>query len=135
RPAPRHRRRRGAALVGVTEDTTSDLASGLSRRCGPPTSPGANDDSIGAGMTITWPRSASARGGSAEEQLERSLEGWRPLLDALRASVFIASTSFDLVYMNQTARETMTAIDADVRAVFGVGARDLVGGSIHRFHR
>ncbi|MCO5166319.1 MAG: methyl-accepting chemotaxis protein [Planctomycetes bacterium] len=61
--------------------------------------------------------------------------GLRGVLDALQANVFVADLDLTLVYMNEVARSTLLRIEGEVRAVFGVGIDDLLGGSIHRFHR
>lgn len=58
-----------------------------------------------------------------------------PLLEALQTNIFVAATDFTLIYANSAAHATLATIDGDLRSAFGVSARDIVGGSIHRFHR
>ena len=55
-------------------------------------------------------------------------------LDGLGTNIFVADANFDLVWMNKRATETMAGFDGVVRQLFGIGANDLVGGSIDRFH-
>lgn len=63
------------------------------------------------------------------------LTTWRPALDAMLTNVFVAGPDLTLVYMNPSARRTLKAMEPHVREAFGVGVDDMVGGSIHRFHR
>ncbi len=68
------------------------------------------------------------------------LEGWNggallAALDSLQANVFVADPALNLVYLNACAERAARAVEADVQATFGVGVDELLGGSIHRFHR
>jgi methyl-accepting chemotaxis protein len=54
---------------------------------------------------------------------------------SLQANVFVADPEFTLIYANPKALETMRGFEGEIRKVFGVGVDDMVGGSIHRFHR
>jgi len=56
-------------------------------------------------------------------------------LDSLRANTFIADTDFTLVYMNRMARDTIQTLAPALRNSFGVEIADVIGGSIHRFHK
>lgn len=56
-------------------------------------------------------------------------------LEALQVNVMIANLEFEIVYMNPSAIATMRQISAEVRKVFNVGVDEMVGASIHRFHR
>src|SRR4051812_23884474 len=56
-------------------------------------------------------------------------------LDAVQANIFIADPRLNLVYMNRRATATMKALAPKVQEAFGVRFDDVVGGSIHRFHR
>ncbi|MFZ4718265.1 MAG: methyl-accepting chemotaxis protein [Ilumatobacteraceae bacterium] len=67
--------------------------------------------------------------------LDQWIERWRLALDALQTNVFIASTDLRLVYMNRRADATMRAVDRDLHEAFHLRADELLGGSIHRFHR
>lgn len=56
-------------------------------------------------------------------------------LDCVWANVFVADLELRLVWMNQRAKETLKAIAPDIQRMFNVGSDELLGGSIHRFHR
>ncbi|MCC6434514.1 MAG: hypothetical protein IT196_05745, partial [Acidimicrobiales bacterium] len=62
-------------------------------------------------------------------------KGLRALLEQLQANVFLATPDLRLVYANTSALNAFGAIAEDVHKTFGVGLNDLLGGSIHRFHR
>lgn len=67
--------------------------------------------------------------------LDGWLDRWRPALDALQTNIFIASTDLILVFMNRRADATMRAVERDLQSAFHLRADELLGGSIHRFHR
>ncbi len=56
-------------------------------------------------------------------------------LDCLQTNVFIGTTDFRLVYANKKAIETIRYLEPEIKRVFNVGLDDILGGSIHRFHR
>ena len=56
-------------------------------------------------------------------------------LGSLQANVFIADPKLTIIYVNDRALETLRGIEGELRRAFGVGADDLLGGSIHRFHK
>lgn len=56
-------------------------------------------------------------------------------LDAVQANVFIANPELILVYMNPKATQTMQKLGPEVQRVFKVGLAQVLGGSIHRFHK
>ncbi len=55
--------------------------------------------------------------------------------DSVQANVLIADTSFNLIYANPKAVDTLQDIGDDIQKAFRVDTRDIVGGSIHRFHK
>jgi methyl-accepting chemotaxis protein len=59
----------------------------------------------------------------------------RAAFGSLQTNVFIADPKLNLIYANDRALETLRGIEGEVRKAFGVGVDELVGGSIHRFHR
>ena len=59
----------------------------------------------------------------------------RLVLDSVGANVFVADPSLNLVYMNTKAAETMRTIGGEVERAFRVKLADVLGGSIHRFHK
>ena len=56
-------------------------------------------------------------------------------LSALQTNIFVADTSFELIYLNERAQDTLELIAEDIRSAFGVEINEIHGGSIHRFHR
>jgi predicted nucleic acid-binding Zn-ribbon protein len=56
-------------------------------------------------------------------------------LDAVQANIFVADAQLNLVYMNPKAVRTMQVLGPEVQRVFGVGFAEVLGGSIHRFHK
>src|SRR5262245_52763964 len=59
----------------------------------------------------------------------------RAAFGSLRANVFIADPKLTIVYANDCALETLRGIEGEIRKAFGIDVDDIVGGSIHRFHR
>lgn len=57
------------------------------------------------------------------------------VVDSLNANCFIADMSLTLVYMNRKASETVLKLAPTVQSTFGVSLQDILGGSIHRFHK
>lgn len=65
-------------------------------------------------------------------------EGLHPLaatLESLSLNCFVADLSLTLVWMNRAAHQAVTGLGPILRSTFGIGVEDIVGGSIHRFHR
>jgi predicted nucleic acid-binding Zn-ribbon protein len=56
-------------------------------------------------------------------------------LEAVQANIFVADPQLNLIWMNPKATETLKGIGADVQRAFGVGFGQVLGGSIHRFHK
>lgn len=59
----------------------------------------------------------------------------RAILDRLPANVFIADRELKLIYANETAKRSLGAFAEVVQKLFGVAPDQIVGGSIHRFHK
>src|SRR5262245_63967864 len=55
--------------------------------------------------------------------------------ESLQTNVFIADPKLNLIYANDRAMETLRGLEGELRKAFGIGVDDIVGGSIHRFHR
>jgi methyl-accepting chemotaxis protein len=64
-----------------------------------------------------------------------SLEFVRATLDCVQTNIFMADTSFNIFFANARALETLRGIGAEIRKAFGVEPDQIVGGSIHRFHK
>jgi methyl-accepting chemotaxis protein len=71
----------------------------------------------------------------ADTDLLGATEGLRASLDAMRANVLLADLSFTIVYANPKAVETLKTIEDEIEKAFGVNVDDILGGSIHRFHK
>lgn len=56
-------------------------------------------------------------------------------LNSLSTNVFLADNDLNLVYTNTKAEKTLKTIENEIFATFGVKIDDLLGGSIHRFHK
>lgn len=56
-------------------------------------------------------------------------------LESLRANVFIANLDLEIVYINPCAVQTLGNLAGEVRRVFNVEVEDILGSSIHAFHK
>lgn len=59
----------------------------------------------------------------------------KAILDSVQSNIFVADADLRLIYANRMAHQTMGSIAASVKDAFGVSMDDMMGGSIHRFHR
>ncbi|GAA2652907.1 methyl-accepting chemotaxis protein [Paractinoplanes durhamensis] len=57
------------------------------------------------------------------------------VLDSVQANVFVADAALDIVYMNPKAAQTLQVVGPEIQRVFGVSLANILGGSIHRFHK
>src|SRR5262249_53068208 len=64
-----------------------------------------------------------------------SLDFLRASLDSLQANVFLADSQLNIIYANERALETLRGIEGEVRKAFNVEIDDIIGGTIHRFHK
>jgi len=74
-------------------------------------------------------------GGNGSNTLLKSSGGLLSSLNNVQANVLIADTDFNLIYANQSALNTLENIRDQIYESFGVAVNDIVGGSIHRFHK
>ncbi len=82
----------------------------------------------------------SARGRNREggDLRARLADGGDPLtcaLSSMGANCFIADLDLTLIWANQAAVQTVTAISPVLQSTFGLSVKDVIGGSIHRFHK
>ena len=56
-------------------------------------------------------------------------------LNSAQANLLFADTSFTLVHANDKSLQTLGKLEEDLRKIFNVCAGEIVGGSIHRFHK
>lgn len=73
--------------------------------------------------------------GSLQHLLADSSHPLVAVLDSLHANCFVADLDLILVWSNRAAQATMVGLAPAVRAAFGLDIGQLVGGSIHRFHK
>ncbi len=64
-----------------------------------------------------------------------SLLFFKTAFAALQTNVFLADAEFNIVYANERALATLRTIAGEIRKAFNVEVEDIVGASIHRFHR
>ncbi len=56
-------------------------------------------------------------------------------LESMQANVFLANRDLKIVFVNEYAKETLRKMSDDVRRAFGVEVNEILGSSIHRFHK
>ena len=56
-------------------------------------------------------------------------------LGKARTNIFLADKDFKIIYANDSAQETLKTIGGEIRDIFNVHLNDIIGGSIHRFHK
>ncbi|MBU4213435.1 MAG: hypothetical protein KJ792_02115 [Actinobacteria bacterium] len=82
---------------------------------------------------------AAGRSARADASLQQLLaDSSNPLaavLESLHANCFVADLDLTLVWSNRAAQVTMVGLAPAVRAAFGLDVGQMVGGSIHRFHK
>jgi methyl-accepting chemotaxis protein len=64
-----------------------------------------------------------------------SLEFVLASMASVQTNIFIADTEFTLIFANQRALETLRGLAGEIRKVFKLEVDEIVGGSIHRFHK
>jgi methyl-accepting chemotaxis protein len=79
-------------------------------------------------------RAVKAAAPSANGQLD-SVEFLKAGLRGVQANIFIADPDLTIIYANDRALTTLRGIQDEVRKAFNVELNDIVGGTIHRFHR
>lgn len=65
----------------------------------------------------------------------RNTKDWFRILDELQANVMVADLELNLVYANKRAMQTFRALEKEILGEFHISASELMGRSIHRFHR
>jgi methyl-accepting chemotaxis protein len=56
-------------------------------------------------------------------------------LDSVRSNIFVADLNFTIVHINPCAMETLGRIAGEIRRIYSVEIDELIGSSIHRFHK
>ncbi len=68
-------------------------------------------------------------------ELLNNLEWLQASLNSIQTNVFIADTKLNLIFMNERANTTLKLIEQELISVFGISVNEMLGNSIHRFHR
>ncbi|HEX5331707.1 MAG TPA: methyl-accepting chemotaxis protein [Cellulomonas sp.] len=84
-------------------------------------------------LSIGAPRRAAAV--SLEQLLTDGQNPLRAVVDSVNANCFIADLDLTLVYRNRKANQTLRDLGPAIRQAFGLSVDELLGGSIHRFHK
>jgi methyl-accepting chemotaxis protein len=79
-------------------------------------------------------RRSAAGASGANGQLD-TLEFVRASLASVQTNIFIADTRLTIIFANERALETLRGMEGEIRRVFNVAVDNIVGGSIHRFHK
>jgi methyl-accepting chemotaxis protein len=64
-----------------------------------------------------------------------SLEFVKATLDSVQTNIFLANPDFVIIFANERAHATLRGMADEIRKAFGVEVDQIVGGSIHRFHK
>ena len=78
----------------------------------------------GGSATLEAPESTLAALGIVESSL-----------DSLQTNVFVADANLNLIYANKRAMDTLQSIRSEIEGTFGLKLEEILGGSIHRFHK
>src|SRR5262245_26628148 len=79
-------------------------------------------------------RRAATQSLNSNNQL-RTLAFLRAGLESVQTNIFVADTDFTIIFANERALKTLEGIEDEIRKAFNVTASQIVGGSIHRFHK
>ncbi len=60
---------------------------------------------------------------------------WFRVLDTVQTNVMVADPEFKLVFANKMALATFRTLSKEIEGAFGVPVMEMVGKSIHRFHK
>jgi methyl-accepting chemotaxis protein len=73
--------------------------------------------------------------GNGSKGMLKSTGGLLSCLENVQANILMADTNFNLIFANHSAVNTLETIKDQIYEAFGVSINDIVGGSIHRFHK
>jgi methyl-accepting chemotaxis protein len=99
-----------------------------------PTLKNTNGHSNGNGQGFLSAIFTRDKGRGNAELLEHASD-YASSLDCQATNVFIADDNLNLIYANNKSIETLKSIESEIRNEFQVGVGELLGGSIHRFHK
>lgn len=72
---------------------------------------------------------------TSQSDFDAALEQAQPWLDALAVNIFVADLDLNVRWMNARACATTATLEGALNTAFGVPLTEMLGGSIHRFHR
>jgi methyl-accepting chemotaxis protein len=78
---------------------------------------------------------SGGNGSNGHSGLLKSSAGLLSCLENVQANVLMADSDFSLIYANPSAVKTLETIKEQIYEAFGVSINEIVGGSIHRFHK
>ncbi len=61
--------------------------------------------------------------------------GLESALNNVGTNILVADTEFNIIYANPASMETLVGLESELQSSFGVGAADIMGASIHTFHK
>jgi methyl-accepting chemotaxis protein len=56
-------------------------------------------------------------------------------LAGVQTNIFMADTEFNIIFANERALKTLLGMAEEIQKAFNVSVQEIVGGSIHRFHK
>ena len=74
-------------------------------------------------------------GGDGNSSLMKGSSNLLACMNSAQANLLFADTNFTLVHANDKSVETLQSLSADIQKEFRVRVDEIVGGSIHRFHK
>ena len=74
-------------------------------------------------------------GGGNGSSLMKGSSNLLACLNSAQANLLFADTDFNLVYANDKSIETLRTLEGDIKEMFRLSVNEIVGGSIHRFHK
>ena len=76
-----------------------------------------------------------SNGEQKNESIMSRLNGIATVLNDVDTNIFVADTDLNIIYMNKKATATTHDVEDEIRKSFNVAVNELIGGSIHRFHK
>jgi len=83
----------------------------------------------------TMVRDSRRRESTLVDQLNDPAQPLAAVLNSLHANCFVADLQLTLIWNNRKAAETLRGLSPAIRSAFGLDIGQVLGGSIHRFHK
>lgn len=74
-------------------------------------------------------------GGNGNSSLMKGSSNLLACLNSAQTNLLFADTEFTLVHANDRSLKTLQSLSTEIQKEFGVRIDQIVGGSIHRFHK